>query len=108
VSGAFAAALRARPRTIRVAPEGVPTISARVQMPEVWDVLRFDVAPTETALGVKTRALKVLANDAEHAADYVLKLQGWEVLDERATLAELGVVDGSILLLTSRRKRPVR
>jgi len=38
----------------------------------------------------------------------VLKLRGWEILDENASLAEAGVVDGSILLMTYRRRRPVR
>jgi len=33
---------------------------------------------------------------------------GWEVLDEAASLADVGVIDGSILLLTFRRRRPVR
>ena len=40
--------------------------------------------------------------------DFVVKLRGWEVLDESASLADAGVVDGSILLLTYRRRRAVR
>jgi hypothetical protein len=40
--------------------------------------------------------------------DYVLKLNGWEVLDESASLAATGAVDGSIFLVTGRRRRPVR
>jgi hypothetical protein len=38
----------------------------------------------------------------------VLKLHGWEVLDETATLAATGAVDGSIFVLTSRKRRPVK
>ena len=40
--------------------------------------------------------------------DFVVKLRGWEILDEAASLADAGVIDGSILLMTHRRRRPVR
>ena len=36
------------------------------------------------------------------------KLRGWEVLDEGASLADAGATDGSIFLLTHRRRRPVK
>jgi hypothetical protein len=108
VSATFVGSVRARPETIRIAPDGAPTITVRVQMPEAWDVVRFAVAPTEPAINLKQRALAALAPGARFPEDFVLKLRGWEVLDETAPLAEIGVQDGSILLLTNRRKRPVR
>ena len=40
--------------------------------------------------------------------DFIVKLRGWEILDETQSLADVGVIDGSILLLTFRRRRPVR
>jgi hypothetical protein len=83
-------------------------MTVRVQMPEAWDVVRFAVAPTTSAMELKRRALEELAPGTEFPEDYVLKLRGWEVLDEGARLPDVGVQDGSILLLTSRRKRPVR
>ena len=109
MSATFVAHVRARPETVRLAPEGAPTIAVRVEMPEVWDVVRFAVSPAEPTINLKRRALEELAPDmGEHHEDFVFKLRGWEVLDENAPLAEVGVVDGSILLLTHRRKRPVR
>ena len=108
MSAAFVATVRARPETVSLVPQGAPSMLVRVEMPEVWDVVRFAVAPTTTALELKLRALDELLPSAEHAEDFVLKLRGWEVLDENAPLAEIGVGDGSILLLTSRRKNPVR
>ena len=39
---------------------------------------------------------------------YVMKLRGWEVLDEGQSVADVGAIDGSIFLLTNRRRRPVR
>jgi hypothetical protein len=40
--------------------------------------------------------------------EFVMKLRGWEVLDESASLTDAGAIDGSIFLLTYRRRRPVR
>lgn len=106
----FVTSLRARRDTINLAKEGAPSITIRVEMPEVWDVVRIVVDPNESALVVKVAALEALSPETEGAyhADFVLKLRGWEILDEAAPLSELGVVDGSILLLTYRRRRPVR
>lgn len=108
MSAPFVTGLRARQGTIRLAPEGVPTITIRVEMPEVWDVVRIACEPTQSVLAVKVAALEALFPEAEMHEDFVLKLRGWEILDESAPLGEAGVVDGSILLLTHRRRRPVR
>jgi len=108
VSARFVGSLRSRPQTIRLAPEGAPAITIRVEMPEAWDAVRFAVSPSDSAINLKRRALDALAPGARFPEDFVLKLRGWEVLDEAAPLGEIGVRDGSILLLTSRRKRPVR
>ena len=108
MSAPFVTGLRARQGTIRLAPEGVPTITIRVEMPEVWDVVRIACEPTQHVLAVKVAALEALFPEAEMHEDFVLKLRGWEILDESAPLGEAGVVDGSILLLTHRRRRPVR
>jgi hypothetical protein len=104
----FVASLRTPPSTIRIAPEGTDTITIRVEMPEVWDVVRMVAAPSQPAVEVKLRAIEALCPDVEFHEELVLKLRGWEILDENASLAEVGVVDGSILLMTYRRRRPVR
>jgi hypothetical protein len=104
----FVAELRSRPSTIRLAPEGAAAITIRVEMPEVWDVVRMVVAPSEPVLAVKVRALEALFPEAAMHGDFVVKLRGWEILDEAASLADAGIIDGSILLLTHRRRRPVR
>jgi hypothetical protein len=104
----FVTTLRSRPSTIHLAPPGIEAITIRVEMPEVWDVVAVSVAPSEPVLAVKVRALEALFPEAQLHADFVLKLRGWEILDETASLADAGVVDGSILLLTHRRRRPVR
>ena len=104
----FAATLRTRPGAIRLGSDEAPVITLRVEMPEIWDTVRIDAPPTESALAVKVAALEALFPPAEFHDDFVLKLRGWEVLDESASLAEVGAVNGSIFLLTHRRRRPVR
>jgi hypothetical protein len=110
MSAPFVTGLRARRSTIRLSPEGAEAITIRVEMPDVWDVVRIVVSPTEPLLAVKVAALQALYPEAQAAihGDFVVKLRGWEILDEAASLADVGVVDGSILLLTFRRRRPVR
>lgn len=105
----FVAQLRTRGDTIELAAPNGPAITVRVEMPEVWDVVRVHASPDEPALTVKRRALEALNPGTELRDDeYVLKLNGWEVLDESASLAATGAVDGSIFLVTHRRRRPVK
>jgi hypothetical protein len=104
----FVAQLRARTSTIRLVPQGAQGITIRVEMPEVWDTVRFVVAPREPLLTVKVRALEALFPEAELHNDFIVKFRGWEILDEASPIAELGIENGSILLLTHRRRRPVR
>jgi hypothetical protein len=105
----FTSQLRAHGEPIRVgAADAAERWTLRVQMPEVWDAVRFSTPPSEPALSLKVLALEALFPDAAFHDDFVLKLHGFEVLDENASLAEIGAADGSILLLTHRRRRPVR
>ena len=105
---AFVNQLRTRGDVIQMAPAGTASITVRVEMPAVWDVVRVAVLPTESVLGLKLRALAALYPSGEAAEEFVMKLRGFEVLDENASLASVGAVDGSIFLLTHRRRRAVR
>jgi hypothetical protein len=100
--------LRARPGVVRLAPPGAPTVTVRVQLAEAWDAVRVEAAPGEPVLAVKVRALAALDPGADYHDDFVVKLRGAEVLDENASLAEVGATDGSTVLLMRRRRRPVR
>ena len=108
MSAPFVTELRSRRTAIRLAPADTPAITIRVEMPEVWDVVKIVCDPAQPVLAVKVAALEALYPEAEMHEDFVLKLRGWEILDESAPLGEAGVIDGSILLLTHRRRRPVR
>jgi hypothetical protein len=104
----FVAGLRTRPRSFRIGADGAPSIVLRVQGAGQWDAVRIDAPPNEPVLALKMAALEALFPDAEYHDDFVLKLRGFEVLDERASLSEVGAVNGSIFLLGHRRRRPVR
>jgi len=108
MSAGLVSTLRARPQVVRLgdATSG-GSISLRVQIPEVWDVLRIEAPSTASILEVKRGAIAQLLPGNE-AQQFVVKLRGNEVLDETVTLADSGVRSGSTLLITSRRRRPVR
>lgn len=104
----FVAQLRSRPGIIRLAGPDDVAISIRVQGAEAWDTLRFEMAPDQPVLAVKQEALRVLQPDAVHHEDYVIKLNGFEVLDEEVPVVETGARNGSTFLLAHRRRQPVR
>jgi hypothetical protein len=108
VSEPFVASLRtSKDAPILVgAPDG-KALSIRVEVPERWDVALLAVAPTASVKDVKRAALRAVSPD-DDASEYVIKLRGFEVLDESVSLANAGACDGSIFLLTHRRRRPVR
>jgi hypothetical protein len=105
---AFVNQLRARGEPIHLAAPGVPTITVRVEMAEIWDTVKVIVSPEEPVLGLKVRALTELLPNADFHEEFVLKLKGWEVLDENVSLIAAGAVDGSVFLLQHRLRRPVR
>ena len=108
-SAPFVTTIRVRPDVIVLgAADERPRWTLRVQMPEVWDTIQVSTPPSEPVISMKVRALEALFPDADFHEDFVLKLHGWEVLDENASIESAGAVDGSIFLLTYRRKRPVR
>jgi hypothetical protein len=104
----FVAGLRTPPRAIDLSRKGEPAITVRVELAEVWDAVRITVSPNEPVVTVKRAALENLGAASEQPEEFVMKLRGWEVLDEGASLTDAGAVNGSIFLLAHRRRRPVR
>jgi hypothetical protein len=104
----FVTALRSRPGRVRLGGEGGPRTTVRVELPEQWDTVAFDVRADVPVLDLKREALAQFGLGNAFPEDYVLKLRGFEVLGELASAAESGARDGSTFLLTHRRRRPVR
>ena len=107
MSTPFVAGLRARRDTVHVGARDGRAVTLRVEVPELWDVVRVATAPDTTVEEVKAASLRAL-NPRANPDAYIIKLRGFEVLDERASIEDAGAVDGSIFLLTHRRRRPVR
>jgi hypothetical protein len=104
----FVAQLRTGPEVLRLGDGTEARIAIRVEVPEVWDAVRVETPITEPVLAIKLRALDVLYPDAEFQEAFVTKFNGFEVRDENASIGSIGATNGSTLLLTFRRRRPVR
>ena len=100
--------LRARPGVIALGPDGPGAITVRVQMPELWDTVAVRCAAGTSCLALKHSVLEAFGEHHHPAEEYLLKLRGWEVLDEHATVTDAGAREGSTFLLTYRHRRPVR
>ena len=104
----FVSQLRSRPGVIRIGEAGTQAITIRVQVLEAWDTVRVEVSPSEPVLTVKVRALEALYPEADFHDDFVVKINGFEVLDENASVESSGAKDGSTYLITRRRRVPIR
>lgn len=104
----FVDTLRSGGEVIHLEVSGGDPLHMRVQSAELWDTVRIVAASWQLVGSVKAAALSVFYPDGVEAADFMMKLHGFEILHEDASLAFVGVKDGSTLLLTHRRRRPVR
>lgn len=108
MSSALVDQLRVNRAPIILAQPGAGAITLRVQAAALWDAVRVVARPDATVAEVKQRVVAEFFPGDEYVDDFVLKIRGWEMLDERLPLSGAGVQDGSILLLAYRRRRPVR
>lgn len=93
---------------VRVGKADGQVLRLRAQVASMWDAIKVDAAPDATVRQLKVAALERLIPDSFPSDQYVVKLRGFEILDENATLTDAGAVDGSILLILDRRRRPIR
>ena len=100
--------LRARRGVVALGNEGPGAITVRVQIPELWDTVAVRCAEGTSSLALKQVVLDAFGERHHPASDYVLKLRGFEVLDEGAPITVAGAREGSTFLMTYRYRRPVR
>ncbi len=102
--------LRARPGVLLVgdARSSDRAITVRVTVPELWDTVAVRCDADTPVIAIKRAVLQELGEVHHPVEDYVLKLRGFEVLDETAPVSVAGARDGSTFLLSYRRRRPVR
>ena len=103
----FVAALRARPGVLRLG-KGSETMTVRVEIPEQWDVVVVEASPETTVAEVKRAAVEAILGEDALPDELVIKLNGFEVLNEQVSLSDAGAKNGSTFLATFRRRRPVR
>ena len=104
----FVSQLRSRPGVLRLGADGQARITVRVQLMEAWDVVRVETPASERVGNLKAEALAALRPNGDPADEFVLKLNGFEILDENVSIADTGAKNGSTFLVTHRRRRPVR
>jgi hypothetical protein len=104
----FVNTVRTRRETLRIgSPQGGDVLHVRAQVLEAWDAIKIDVDPSTPVRTLKRLALRELYPDPKHEPDYIVKLRGYQILDEDAPISATGARNGSTFLITDRRRRPV-
>jgi hypothetical protein len=107
VAAPFVSGLRTQGAAFRLGAGSGPVLQLRAQVLEAWDAIRIDADPSASVKSLKQLALKELYPDAQKDDQYVVKLHGWEILDENAPISSTAAKNGSIFLISDRRRRPV-
>ena len=103
----FVNGLRTQGGAFRLGTPSGPVLQLRAQVLEAWDAIRIDADPSASVKSLKALALKELYPDVQHDDQFMVKLHGWEILDEDAPISSTAARNGSIFLITDRRRRPV-
>lgn len=103
----FVNSLRTRGDAFQLGAPSTQIFHVRAQVLEAWDAIRIDANPSASVRSLKQLALRELYPDVRHEDDYVVKLHGFEILDEDAPLSSTAAKNGSTFLITDRRRRPV-
>ena len=98
--------LRTRGEAIKLGNSSDP-MEVRAQVLEAWDAIRIDADPSASVRSLKELALKELYPEDLPETEFVVKLNGFEILDENVPLSASGARNGSTFLITDRRRRPV-
>lgn len=108
MSAPFVSGIRTRGAALKLGTGAGPTLHLRVQLLEAWDAIRVEADPARTVGDLKRLAFGALLPGAPDATEYVVKLNGFEILDEDAPLSSTGARNGSTFLVSDRRRRPVQ
>jgi len=103
----FVSSLRTRGEPLKLGSNAEAALHLRAQVLEAWDAVRIDADPSASVRSLKELALKELAPDVRNVDEYVVKLNGFEILDESAPISSSAAKDGSIFLIADRQRRPV-
>jgi hypothetical protein len=107
VPASFVNSLRTRGEPFKLGAPSDNVVRLRAQVLESWDAIRIDANPQASVKSLKELALRELYPDVRHDDEYVVKLNGFEILDENAPISSTAARNGSTFLITDRRRRPV-
>jgi hypothetical protein len=103
----FVSALRTRGAPFKLGSPSAAPLQVRAQVLEAWDAIKIDANPEASVKSLKHLALQELYPDVRSDDEYMVKLHGFEVLDENAPISSTAAKNGSTFLITDRRRRPV-
>ena len=104
----FVTELRAGGDVVVLGGGNGPVLHLRAQSAELWDTIRIDVPASATVAAVKEAALARFHPNGVQPSEFVVKIRGFEILDEHDSLEASGIRNGSTLLISRRRRMPVR
>ena len=103
----FVNSLRTRGEPFKLGGPSDRALRLRAQVLEAWDAIPIEPNPSPSVRSLKQLALRELYPDVQHDDEYVVKLNGFEILDEDAPISSTAARNGSTFLITDRRRRPV-
>ena len=105
----FVNTLRTRGQPVKLGAQGSgrDVIQVRAQVLEAWDAITIDADPAASVRSLKQLALRELYPESKREEDFMVKLHGYEILDEDAPISNTSARNGSTFLVTDRRRRPV-
>jgi hypothetical protein len=103
----FVSGLRTRGAPFKLGSPSATPLQVRAQVLEAWDAIKIDANPEASVKSLKHLALQELYPDVRSDDEYMVKLHGFEILDENAPISSTAAKNGSTFLITDRRRRPV-
>jgi hypothetical protein len=82
-------------------------LAVRVMVEDAWDEVFLELPGSTPLAELKRQALE-LTHTKRDPSNYLLKYRGATLSDESRSMADAGLVQNGVLIVLSRRRRPVR
>jgi hypothetical protein len=82
-------------------------VAVRVKVEDAWDEVFLEL-PDGTPLSELKRQALELTHVTRNPSEYLIKYRGAALSDETRSLAQMGLVPNSALIILAKRRRPVR
>ena len=82
-------------------------LAVRVKVEDAWDEVLLEL-PDGTPLSELKRQALELTHITRNPSEYLIKYRGAALSDETRSLAQMGFVPNSALIILAKRRRPVR